>query len=52
MKTVELVRPSTVDLNDSMDINDYVKILKVPWGELYDSQFIKGTVLKKGVADK
>lgn len=49
---MESVKPSTCDLNDSMDINVYVKILKVPWGDMLDSEFIKGTVLKKGVADK
>ena len=46
------MKPSSVDLNDTLDIVDYVKILKVAWGDMLDSEYIKGVVLKKGTADK
>ena len=51
-RSVEDVKPSTLDLNDKMDITEYVKILCVPWGEAEDSAYVNGVVMKKGLADK
>ena len=51
-KSVEDVKPSTLELDDKMDITQYVKILCVPWGDIEDSAYVNGVVMKKGLADK
>ena len=45
IKAVNEVKPSTVELNDSMNFNDYVTILNIPWGDKLDSEYIQGVVL-------
>jgi len=44
-KAVTEVRPSSIDLNDSLDFNEYVTIVPIPWGEMFDSKYVAGVVL-------
>ena len=45
IKAVNEVKPSTVELNDSMSFNDYVTVVNLPWGDKFDSEYIPGVVL-------
>ena len=51
MKAVERVQPSSRMLDDSMDINEYVKIKLIESKDTSNSSYTNGTVLSMKVAN-
>ncbi len=51
-QATELIKPSTRLLQDSMDINDYIKIKIIEWRDSSQSKYVNGLVFSKTVADK
>jgi 1-phosphatidylinositol-3-phosphate 5-kinase len=51
-QAIELIKPSTRLLQDSMDINDYIKIKIIEWRDSSQSKYVNGLVFSKTVADK
>ena len=51
MKAVERVQPSSRMLDDSMDINEYVKVKLIESKDTKNSSYTNGTVLSKKVAN-
>ena len=52
IKAVEQIKPSSKLLNDSMNLNDFVKIKLIPWKDNSRSQYINGVVITKNLADR
>lgn len=51
-KAVEQVRPSSRLLNDSIDINQYIKIKIIDWKDQSKSAYVNGIVMSKNLSDK
>ena len=51
-KAVLRVKPSSRYLNDSIDINKYIKIFLLEWKNQEKCQYINGVVFQKNVAHK
>jgi len=49
---VEQVRPSSRLLNDSIDINQYIKIKIIDWKDQSKSAYVNGIVMSKNLSDK
>lgn len=52
LKAAENVRPSSRLLNDSLDINQYVKIKIIDWRDSTKSAYVNGIVMTKNLADR
>lgn len=46
------VKPTSVRLNDSIDINDYIKIVTVEHPNKIDGRYVNGIVFKKDIANR
>jgi len=46
------VRPNSVFWGDQMDINNYIKIKKIPYFDNSESKYIRGVVFKKSLLDR
>ena len=51
-KAAEHVRPSSRLLNDSLDINQYIKIKIIDWRDSSKSAYVNGIVMTKNLADR
>lgn len=51
-KAAEQVRPSSRLLNDSLDINQYIKIKIIDWRDQSKSAYVNGIVMTKNLADR
>lgn len=46
------VRPNSVFWGDSMDINKYIKIKKIPYSDTSETKYIRGVVFNKSLLDR
>lgn len=51
-QAVESIRPSSRILNDTMNLNDFVKIKLINWKDQSMSQYVNGVVMTKNLADR
>lgn len=51
-KAVKNVLPNTILCSDSMDINNYVKIKKIPYEDETFTNYINGVLCRKNISDK
>ena len=51
-KTALTVKPSSVRLNDSIDVNEYIKIVTVEHPTKIESRYVNGVVFKKDIANR
>ena len=49
---VQTIRPSSVFLGDTIDFNEYIKVVTVEHPDHDKSRYINGVVFKKDVANR
>lgn len=52
LQAIKNVKPSSLILNDSMDICEYVKIKKILWEDDSLSKYVNGVVCRKNLVDR
>jgi len=52
VKAVEQVKPSSRSLNDTMDINKFVKIKIIDWKDSSLNEYVNGIVFSKTVSER
>ena len=52
LRAIEQIRPSSRLLNDTMNLNDFVKIKLIDWKDHSMSKYVNGVVFTKSLDDR